>query len=331
MSNCIANKIILPKATYAKYFCDDDQKGYSLKKLCKDASQYSYYIYPDDVPIKDLDETVELYFSTRWRYPIEAILNLFQATTRKNDILWYCCEENYIYVSRFSWNNDWCHVDEDILYLEDDKKFDKFLGDRLDSESESGSGLDWIWDYHPETCPGWQYIDSTNLLERYKEAAMDACDEIRKARIPWVDIKDTDHEKFRICIENYTREEDFTPTTYTWCWLSWGFLQGGHWYEIHRSEDLECGDIDQIRDELNDLISGKLKQSKDLFFIEPFLSIDLIADNNPRIIITMYAQYLRDSKKDLKITLAGKELQRFYRYLKKITSKTQEKKLNYYE
>lgn len=176
MANYVYNKIICTKEVLNKYFLDDEpfeenkkvdepyitfNKLFNTKLDEKYSEQYGECIYyGDGFEYNDLEDgNVEIFFNTRWRYPIKAIERALKLC--KNNIIWYAVEENLIYVSKFYWDNE---IIEETLYLEDSAEFEKFNEDNSEPASDF-----WIWEYKPEEKEGWNIWKCNDFVERYFE------------------------------------------------------------------------------------------------------------------------------------------------------------------
>ena len=174
MANYVYNKIICTKEVLNKYFLDDEpfeenkkvdelyitfNKLFNIKLDEKYSELYGECIYyGDEFEYNDLEDgNVEIFFNTRWRYPIKAIVKALELC--KNDIIWYAVQENLIYVSKFYWNDE---IIEETLYLEDKDDFGEFIEDSLDVDSDF-----WVWKYKFEDKNDWKIWQCNNFYERY--------------------------------------------------------------------------------------------------------------------------------------------------------------------
>ena len=206
MSNYVYSKVILPKEVYEKYFRvrktnqpTDNYSEYNLHQLIphdieKRACQDYYIYYNEFHPLIDKGSIVELYFDNRWEYPIRSIVNLFKKCPRE-DIVWYCFEENDIYISCFALSPATHKLSEKLYFLEDDKEFDKLLRDYLDNDQKYESKPDFTeieWYYKPEEKPGWQLSETKNLYDFYVDkAAFKEVEEIKSGKVEAKTYTDT--------------------------------------------------------------------------------------------------------------------------------------------
>lgn len=310
----------MPKEIFEQYFERDKDGYYSIDALTDESDQF--IIYADERPLETLGDKIAFYFSTQWRYPIVAILKLFELApkNKKTDIDWYCVEENYCYISHFYWQDE--RIQEEIYYLEDDKEFEQFCHDINEADAWDDPKFnthDFIWSYILEKRHAWWSIDSEDLLQRYESReAMHMIDEIRQKRIRFTQIKNRDGEIFNFCVDNYVREEDADENTYEWCDISWEIFQNGKWYKSYRSEDMEHPDIDNVRDTLERFINGKLKKRTTLSFAEPYIEFKFIPSDEPECVFWSVSD---DGGDELAIHLNIEEAQRLLKYLQKITAK----------
>ena len=130
MANCVYNKVLCSKDTLDRLFID--YTPFEEEEPLKDPYIVFRKIYEtiDLDELKSRDKTdiyygfgfsyrrcsndiYEIKFATRWRYPIVAII---QAINLDHNLIWYCVEENNLYISRFFWNNG---VKEEVALLDD--------------------------------------------------------------------------------------------------------------------------------------------------------------------------------------------------------------------
>lgn len=186
MANYVWHRIICTKSVLETYFIDNNpfdndkpltEPYISFNKLfdCKTLNEYyqqygvhiSYgmgFIWRDQN-----DGTVEIKFCTRWEYPIKAIVKALELC--KSDLVWYACEENHCYVSRFQWTDT--GVQEHILPLDDDYwDWDEETENRLQDRIEEGDYDDSIWCFIPLSKKSWRVWPSSDLSSRYWKKAV---------------------------------------------------------------------------------------------------------------------------------------------------------------
>ena len=132
MANYVSNKVICSKSFFDKYFLDPYSLGEESYEYCKenkyisfnklfnvkDVNEYhekygDYIYYGSFYKIKKIsDELVEIKFKTKHYYPISAIKKAIEIG---HNIVWYCVEENNIYISKFSWRQNGI-VEETLIF-----------------------------------------------------------------------------------------------------------------------------------------------------------------------------------------------------------------------
>lgn len=180
MANYVWNKVICKKSFFDKYFLDPYTTGEENNENCinhkyisfnklfgvKDLNEYSkkygaYIYYGTFYTLEELDNNlVEIKFETRWYYPICAIVKAIEID---HDIVWYCIQEQNIYISKFIWKEN--KVIEKTLDLQTDE-FDNWYenyGEDLRDDTDHEA-----WHYETEDM-NWKEEDSNNLIEKYKE------------------------------------------------------------------------------------------------------------------------------------------------------------------
>lgn len=181
MANYVFHRIICTKTVSETYFIDnnpfDDEQPLaephiSFNKLfgCKSLNEYSqhygiYISYSMSFVLKELsDKLVEIKFCTRWEYPIKAIVQALELC--KTELVWYACEENHCYVSRFQWTAT--GVQEHILPLHNDYwDWDAETENRLQDRIEEGDYDDSIWYFLPLSKERWRVWPSDDNFSRY--------------------------------------------------------------------------------------------------------------------------------------------------------------------
>lgn len=180
MANYVSNRVICTKKFFDNYFIDPYSLGEESYEYCK---KHKYISFNKLFDVKNLDEYYEKYgeyiyygffyemkeisnelvevkFKTRHNYPILAIK---KAIELEHDIIWYCVEENVIYISKFLWENN-C-VKEKVLNIENDNFYD--WCDNFDIKPSSTAD-DTIWYYEPKNRE-WIAWECDDLIERYKD------------------------------------------------------------------------------------------------------------------------------------------------------------------
>lgn len=82
----------------------------------------------------------------------------------KNKLIWYACEGNKIYLSKFFWDGE--NVQENALYLEN-TEYDDWIGDNQDYIEKIEYPDDEIWHYDYKSRKDWKIWRSDNLIKRY--------------------------------------------------------------------------------------------------------------------------------------------------------------------
>ena len=112
------------------------------------------------------DDKCVVKFQTRTYYPIKAIIKAIELS---HEVEWYAVEENYIYISKFHWDN---HVREDVLLLDEEysdwsmKNID--YDDAVFEENEADCG---VWYYLRYNKHGWREWKSDDNFSRYESVA----------------------------------------------------------------------------------------------------------------------------------------------------------------
>jgi len=186
VANYVWHRILCTNSVLETYFIDNNPFGdekplaepyISFNKLfgCTISNEYyqqygvhiSYdmgFIWRDQN-----DGTVEIKFCTRWEYPIKAIVKSLELC--KSELVWYACEENHCYVSRFQWTN--VGVQEHILPLDDEYwDWDGETENRQQGRIEEGDYDDSIWYYFPLSRKSWRVWPSSDNFSRYWKASV---------------------------------------------------------------------------------------------------------------------------------------------------------------
>ena len=178
MSNYISNKMICSKKFLNDYLIDyypfdakeklkkpyiTFNKLFNLKSLDEYRKQIGTHIdYGYGFSYKKLNNDLyEVKFHTRNYYPIEAIV---RSISLDHNVIWYATEEEYIYLSQFSWNKD--KIVEDVLPLEKERfyKWQDENENLYESLSDSDDDI-WYYDYDNDT--DWKIWDCDDLIKRY--------------------------------------------------------------------------------------------------------------------------------------------------------------------
>jgi hypothetical protein len=186
MANYVWHRIICTNSVLETYFIDNNPFGeekplaepyisfnrfFGCKTLNDYYQQHGVYISYDmgSVWRGQNDGTVEIKFCTRWEYPIKAIIQVLELC--KSELIWYACEENHNYVSRFQWTGD--SIQEHILPLDDDYwDWDEETENRLQGRIEEGDYDDSIWYYLPLSKERWRIWPSNDGFLRYWKNAV---------------------------------------------------------------------------------------------------------------------------------------------------------------
>ncbi len=184
MANYVNNRVVCTKEVLNTYFIDYspispdkvlEEPYISFNKLFGIQSlgepeyreQYGEHIYyGNGFSWKKQDNGLyEIKFTTRWQYPIQAIL---RAVELSHDTVWYAVEENDIYVSKFHWHDG---VQEDVVLIDEDSYWTWREG-REDFDDTLDDDDDMIWYYLEAIMPKWRAWKCEDLLERYRDKAM---------------------------------------------------------------------------------------------------------------------------------------------------------------
>lgn len=180
MANYVSNKVICSKNFFDKYFLDPYSLGEESYEYCKenkyisfnklfnvkDVNEYyekygEYVYYSCFYEIREIsDELVEVKFKTKHYYPISAIKKAIEID---HNLVWYCVEENIIFISKFSWHLN-CIIEE-TLNLEDAEFYDWY--DNCDIKNIS-SADDTVWYYEPKNNK-WIVWECDDLITKYKD------------------------------------------------------------------------------------------------------------------------------------------------------------------
>jgi len=179
MANYVSNKVICTKKFFDKYFIDPYSLGKKSYEYCKEHKyisfnnlfgvknvneyydKYGEYIYYGCFyNVKEIsDELVEINFKTKHYYPISAIK---KAIELEHDIIWYCVEENLIYISKFLWDKN--GVVEKVLNIENEEFNDWYDNCNIKYDS---SADDIVWYYKPKNNK-WIVWECDDLIKKYK-------------------------------------------------------------------------------------------------------------------------------------------------------------------
>ena len=306
MSSYVSNKIVLPKNIYEQYFKldkEDDYDAYALDKLKKPQdNEYRFYIYGygENSQRKSFverpDGMIELYFDTKSCYPIQAILNLFKIC-QSPKIEWYCCEEELVYISRFTWDSEQKQVQEEVFYLESNLECARLFDDDVNNESifdgdEDYQNYEIMWYFHPEKRSGWQKVSSDNLLLRYEDKmASSAVDEIQEEKaLEWITISDG-KSILKLCLEwwfydNFDvavdKGEDSSWFKTSWLYAEikegYDWLEREDWVGGYRQRIFRRNDIKVVYQKICNLLDGKLKGKEHLVFDSPVFEMIFVPE-----------------------------------------------------
>lgn len=129
-ANYVYHRVLCAEADFEAYFLDPEPFGsaaspdapyITFRKLFGreafsdfDAAYSARVYYGYGACWKKLPEgRVELKFYTRWQYPIKVILQALKVCGP--ELVWYACEENHIYVSKFQWQAG--RIEEQVMPL----------------------------------------------------------------------------------------------------------------------------------------------------------------------------------------------------------------------
>lgn len=230
MSNYVYNKIICTKEVLEKYLLD--YYPISKEERVKSAyitfnklfnvnglNEYSYKEYGADPEpshefiYKEISENCyEVKFCTKWYYPIKAIIRLLE--TCKDAVEWYAVEENKIYISKFTWNNN--KIKEEVFEL--DEAFDEYTINYMDytdetEDYETPDNMVWYFNFNENgKWIEWKYNSIEELIERYFEnRAYEDFEKMKKENennIPEPSVKEVEkYLKKWDGLENYVLQE----------------------------------------------------------------------------------------------------------------------------
>ncbi|MBQ8959848.1 MAG: hypothetical protein IJ071_01330 [Ruminococcus sp.] len=109
------------------------------------------------------DNSYELKYCQRWRYPITSIIRLIEIY---HDVVWYLVEENHIYVSKFYWNNG---VKEDVMDIE--YQYYDWLDENPIFDGSLDYGDDDVWYFLKTLKDNWINWESNDNFARYLDVA----------------------------------------------------------------------------------------------------------------------------------------------------------------
>ncbi len=179
MANYIVNKIVCTEEILNEYFLDyypiDENESlrepyisfnklFGVKSLNEYKEKYGTYIYYGNgfTYEKNKENLIEIKFTTRYLYPIQAIVKAIEMF--KDKITWYVCEENKIYLSKFLWNGEM--VQESTLYLENGEYYNWRMENEDYIEAIEYPDDD-IWHYDYENEKEWKVWNYSYLISRY--------------------------------------------------------------------------------------------------------------------------------------------------------------------
>ena len=178
MANYVLNKVVCTERILNDYFIDyylieNDERlnepyisfnkilgVTSINKYHEKYGESIYYGFGFSYE-KNNEGLIEIKFLTRWLYPICAIVKAVEMF--KDELIWYACEENRIYLSKFFWNNG---VYEKTLYLEN-TDYDEWAHANEDFSESIEYPDDVLWYYNYEDSSDWKIWKCDNLIKRY--------------------------------------------------------------------------------------------------------------------------------------------------------------------
>jgi hypothetical protein len=149
----------------------------SFNKLfgCKNLNEYNEYYgvhisYDMGFGWEELpDGFLEVKFCTRWQYPIQAIVQALKLC--KSELVWYACEENHCYISRFQWTD--FGVQEYILPLDDDYwDWDSENKNQAQNCIEEKDYNDSVWDFILLSQKRWRVWSGSDDFSRYRNTSV---------------------------------------------------------------------------------------------------------------------------------------------------------------
>lgn len=162
MANYVYNKVICSKKFFNEYFYNEELDMI----LFPNEGNYIYQGFGHTC--KEISENLlEVKFASKWDYPIKLIVDFINID---HSIKWYAIEENYVYLSKFEYDEKQNKVKESIVIL--DSNFDNFLGKLLDAdlkvELEDADHLFWYCKLkHFNNWIEWETKTDKELIERY--------------------------------------------------------------------------------------------------------------------------------------------------------------------
>ena len=180
MANYVVNRVICRKEILDRYLIDYNPFGdgrsiprpyitfnrlFDAKSLDEYSEKYGVTIaYNWSFLWNELSNGLyEIKFYTRWEYPIRAILRALEVS---HDTVWFACEENHIYVSKFYWSGG---VKEDVLHIENDyyewEEKNPLLFDTLED------GDDDVWYFLQGYKGTWKNWESHDGFKRYLDTS----------------------------------------------------------------------------------------------------------------------------------------------------------------
>lgn len=176
MSNYVWSKIICSQEVFDKIVMySPTNPSHSIISFYKILGiDYDDYEARNILVVKKADDTYELKYCQRWRYPITCITRLIEIF---HDVVWYLVEENHIYVSKFYWDNG---VKEDVMDIE----YQYY--DWLDENPIFGDALDFsdddVWYFLKTLKENWINWESTDNFARYLDVRADSAEHPFKNR-----------------------------------------------------------------------------------------------------------------------------------------------------
>ena len=190
MANFVWNKVICDKEFLDEYFVDyyplgqgrkleepyiSFNKLFGVKSLdeYEEIGEHIYYGFDFDYTEISAGK-IEVKFCTKTMYPIEAIKKAIEIS---HQIEWYAVEENFIYVSRFSWQDG---VKEDVTDIA--IGYDQWLEDNMEFDISLEAYDCGLWNYLKTVKKRGQRWESDDGFNRYKVAAV-------YVKPPWQSLK----------------------------------------------------------------------------------------------------------------------------------------------
>lgn len=167
MANYVYHRVLCAEADFEAYFLDPNPFG---SAVCPDVPYITFHKLFGRETFADYDAAyparvyygygacwrklpegrVELKFCTRWQYPIRVILQALKVCGP--ELMWYACEENHGYVSKFQWRDG--QIEEQVLPL-DAEYWDWLEANEAGLEHQLADCDDEVWQFPPLDCAPW--------------------------------------------------------------------------------------------------------------------------------------------------------------------------------